>query len=71
MGVLSCRVSLHCMQASYWSSRKYEVHGDVYNSEGQKVRHLFGTWHEAMYCGQEGDATCVWKAGQFLRLGLT
>ena len=28
------------------------------------MRHLFGTWHEAMFCGQEeGDATCVWQAG--------
>ena len=51
-------------QASYWSCKKYEVHGDVYDSEGEKVRHLFGTWHEAMYCGQEGQASCVWQAGE-------
>ena len=51
-------------QASYWSSKKYEVHGDVYDSEGEKVRHLFGTWHEAMYCGQEGQVSCVWQAGE-------
>lgn len=51
------------LQASYWSSKKYEVHGDVYNSEGEKVRHLFGNWHKAMYCGEEGDTVCVWQAG--------
>lgn len=57
------KVSLSC-QASYWSSKKYQVHGDVFNGEGEKVRHLFGTWHEAMYCGEEeGDASCVWQAG--------
>ena len=52
------------MQASYWSSKKYVVHGDVYDSEGTKVRHLFGTWNEAMFCGEEGEITeCMWKAG--------
>ena len=36
----------------------------MYNAEGEKVRHLFGTWHEAMFCGEEdGEATCVWQAG--------
>ena len=51
-------------QASYWSSKKYEVHGDVYNGDGEKVCHLFGTWHEAMFCGEEdGDASPVWQAG--------
>ena len=42
-------------QASYWSSKKYEVHGDVYNAEGEKVHHLFGTWHEAMFCREEDE----------------
>ena len=50
-------------QASYWSSKKYEVHGDVYDSDGQKVRHLFGTWHEAMFCGDPANAECIWRAG--------
>jgi len=32
-------------------------------NDGQKVRHLFGTWHEAMFCGEPGNAECIWKAG--------
>jgi len=57
-----CSCKLTFVKASYWSSKKYEVHGDVYDSDGQKVRHLFGTWHEAMFCGEPGNAECIWKA---------
>jgi len=59
-------VYLFCkLQASYWSSKKYVVHGDVYDSNGTPVRHLFGSWNEAMYCGADGDDTeCIWKAGR-------
>ena len=53
------------IQASYWSSKKYIVHGDVYDSDGVKVRHLFGTWHEALFCGEDPDsAQCVWRTGK-------
>ena len=52
-------------QASYWSSKKYQVHGGVYSPSGEKVRNLFGTWHEAMFCGSPSDnPTCVWAAGK-------
>ena len=57
--------SLPSIQASYWSSKKYIVHGDVYDSDGVKVRHLFGTWHEALFCGEDPDsAQCVWRTGR-------
>ena len=53
------------LQASYWSSKKYEVHGDVYSASGEKVRHLYGTWNDAMFCGEKQDDTyCVWRAGE-------
>jgi hypothetical protein len=59
-------ISLYIIiQASYWSSKKYIVHGDVYDGDGVKVRHLFGTWHEALFCGEDPDsAQCVWRTGQ-------
>jgi hypothetical protein len=60
-GKCSCKLTF--VKASYWSSRKYEVHGDVFDGEGERVRHLFGTWHQAMFCGEEeGEATCIWQA---------
>lgn len=63
-------VSFPSFQASYWSSKKYIVHGDVYDSDGVKVRHLFGTWHEALFCGENPDsAQCVWRIG--IIIGLT
>ena len=41
------------------------MHGDVYSPSGEKVRHLYGTWNEAMFCGETSDdAQCVWKAGE-------
>ena len=55
-----------CTQAGYWSSRKYEVHGAVYNSEGAKVKSLFGTWNEAMFCGELENPLCVWRIGRQL-----
>ena len=62
-------VSFPSFQASYWSSKKYIVHGDVYDSDGVKVRHLFGTWHEALFCGENPDsAQCVWRIGTIIGL---
>ena len=53
-------------QASYWTSKKCVVYGDVYDAEGSKVRHVFGAWNEAMFCGTEGEeATCIWRAGEW------
>lgn len=41
------------------------VYGDVYDAEGSKVRHVFGAWNEAMFCGTEGEeATCIWRVGK-------
>ena len=59
-------------QASYWTSKKCVVYGDVYDSEGTKVRHLFGTWNEAMFCGVEGEqAKCIWRVGKVrVRVGV-
>ena len=37
----------------------------MYDSDGVKVRHLFGTWHEAIFCGEDPDsAQCVWRTGK-------
>ena len=40
------------------------MYGDVYNSDGAKVRHVFGAWNKAMFCGEEnGDQVeCIWRA---------
>ena len=49
------------------------MYGDVYNSEGAKVRHLFGAWNEAMFCGKEEERSeCIWKVGELscLKVGL-
>ena len=39
------------------------MHGDVYSSEGVKVESLFGTWNEAMFCGELENPICVWRIG--------
>ena len=52
------------LQASYWSNKKYQVYGDVYDASGTAVRHIFGAWHEAVFCGDSPEiAQCVWRAG--------
>ena len=58
------RLFVCLFQASYWASKKCVVYGDVYDAEGTKVRHLFGAWNEAMFCGEEGNTSeCIWRVG--------
>ncbi len=43
------------------------MYGDVYDSEGLKVRHVSGAWNEAFYCGNENeDVVCIWRAGKHI-----
>ena len=59
------------MQASYWTSKKCVVTGDVYDAEGSVVRHLSGAWNKAMFCGEEGEeAKCIWRVGKNRSLNL-
>lgn len=52
------------MQARYWSSKRHEVTGTIYNEEGQPVRNLFGNWTEVLFCGDGDDKECIWRAGR-------
>ena len=51
------------MQASYWSAKRHEVYGHVYDENGKEVRKLFGKWSEALYCGVAPAAKCIWRRG--------
>lgn len=53
-----CSCKLTFEKASYWS-KSYAVKGSVCDSSGTVVRQLFGTWNEAMFCG-DGEE-CIWR----------
>ncbi|KRT81420.1 Pleckstrin homology domain containing protein [Oryctes borbonicus] len=60
-GRISCRLTF--AKASYWSAKRHEVLGAVYNESGDPVYRLFGKWSEALYCGVAPAAKCIWRAG--------
>uniref|UniRef100_A0ABM0GUL0 Oxysterol-binding protein n=1 Tax=Saccoglossus kowalevskii TaxID=10224 RepID=A0ABM0GUL0_SACKO len=60
-GPITCKLTF--AKASYWSSKRYEVYGGVYNADGKVVHQLFGKWTEGMYCGISGSAKCIWRPG--------
>lgn len=60
-GNVSCKITF--VKTSYWSNKKYELHGKITNENGKVVHHLFGRWNEALYCGVNPSAKCVWRPG--------
>ncbi|CAH1977665.1 unnamed protein product [Acanthoscelides obtectus] len=60
-GRITCKLTF--AKASYWSAKRHEVVGAVYDENGQPVRRLFGKWSESLYCGVAPSARCIWRAG--------
>ncbi|XP_023018178.1 oxysterol-binding protein-related protein 6 isoform X2 [Leptinotarsa decemlineata] len=60
-GRITCKLTF--AKASYWSAKRHEVVGAVYDESGQPVRRLFGKWSESLYCGVAPSARCIWRAG--------
>ncbi|KAI4466634.1 oxysterol-binding protein-related [Holotrichia oblita] len=60
-GRISCKLTF--AKASYWSAKRHEVLGAVYDETGNPVYRLFGKWSEALYCGVAPAAKCIWRAG--------
>ncbi|KAK9892006.1 hypothetical protein WA026_018194 [Henosepilachna vigintioctopunctata] len=60
-GRITCKLTF--AKASYWSSKRHEVVGAVYDESGKPVRRLFGKWSESLYCGVPPSARCIWRAG--------
>lgn len=60
-GRISCRLTFS--KASYWSAKRHEIVGAVYDEHNRPVHKLFGKWSEALYCGVAPAAKCVWRAG--------
>ncbi|XP_044744658.1 oxysterol-binding protein-related protein 3-like isoform X1 [Coccinella septempunctata] len=60
-GRITCKLTFN--KASYWSSKRHEVVGAVYDEAGKPVRRLFGKWSESLYCGVAPSARCIWRAG--------
>uniref|UniRef100_A0AAR5Q6X2 Oxysterol-binding protein n=1 Tax=Dendroctonus ponderosae TaxID=77166 RepID=A0AAR5Q6X2_DENPD len=60
-GKISCKLTFY--KASYWSSKRHEIVGAVYDEAGKPVRRLFGKWSESLYCGVAPSARCIWRAG--------
>ncbi|KAK4884344.1 hypothetical protein RN001_000615 [Aquatica leii] len=58
---ISCKLTF--AKTNYWSSKRHEVVGIVYDENGKSVRNLFGKWSEALYCGVAPSARCIWRAG--------
>lgn len=50
-------------KASYWSAKRHEVYGAVFDSENRVQRKLFGKWNEALYCGVAPNLKLVWRLG--------
>ncbi|XP_066249015.1 oxysterol-binding protein-related protein 3-like [Euwallacea similis] len=60
-GKVTCKLTFS--KASYWSSKRHEVVGAVYDEAGKQVCRLFGKWSESLYCGIAPSARCIWRAG--------
>ncbi|KAG5894685.1 hypothetical protein JTB14_034733 [Gonioctena quinquepunctata] len=60
-GRITCKLTF--AKASYWSAKRHEVVGAVYDEAGKPVRRLFGKWSESLYCGVAPSARCIWRAG--------
>ncbi|KAK6622081.1 hypothetical protein RUM44_001888 [Polyplax serrata] len=58
---ITCKLTF--VKASYWSSKRHEVHGCVTSQDGKVVRNIFGKWSEALYCGVAPSAKCIWRPG--------
>ncbi|XP_070570734.1 oxysterol-binding protein-related protein 6-like isoform X2 [Ptychodera flava] len=59
-GSITCKLTF--AKASYFSNKRYEVYGSIFDS-GKVVHHLFGKWTEGLYCGVSGSAKCIWRPG--------
>lgn len=60
-GRITCKLTFS--KASYWSAKRHEVVGAVFDESGKPVRRLFGKWSESLYCGVAPSARCIWRAG--------
>lgn len=60
-GRITCKLTFN--KASYWSAKRHEIVGAVYDESGQTVHKLFGKWSESLYCGVAPSARCIWRAG--------
>ncbi|CAH0551457.1 unnamed protein product [Brassicogethes aeneus] len=60
-GRIKCKLTFN--KASYWSAKRHEVVGAVFDEYDRPVRRLFGKWSEAIYCGVAPSARCIWRAG--------
>ncbi|XP_022249828.1 oxysterol-binding protein-related protein 3-like isoform X2 [Limulus polyphemus] len=60
-GEASCKLTF--VKASYWSSKRHEIHGSVTDRFGNVVHKLFGRWTEAFYCGSPPNVRCIWRPG--------
>uniref|UniRef100_A0A8D0GM24 Oxysterol-binding protein n=1 Tax=Sphenodon punctatus TaxID=8508 RepID=A0A8D0GM24_SPHPU len=58
-----CICKLTFIKVNYWNSNVNEVQGVVMDQEGKVVHHLFGKWHEGLYCGVGPSAKCIWRPG--------
>ncbi|XP_022913092.1 oxysterol-binding protein-related protein 6-like [Onthophagus taurus] len=60
-GRISCKITFS--KASYWSAKRHEILGAVYDENGDQIYKLSGKWSEALYCGVAPAAKCIWRAG--------
>lgn len=59
---LTCKITFE--KSSYWSNKKNEFHGAIYNARGEVVEKIFGRWNESFHYGREAaSARCIWRPG--------
>ncbi|XP_078621481.1 oxysterol-binding protein-related protein 6-like isoform X3 [Branchiostoma floridae x Branchiostoma japonicum] len=56
------------LPASYWSTRCHDVLGSVLDKDGKEIHHLFGKWHEGLWCGHAPSAKCIWRPAANVKL---
>lgn len=60
------------VQASYWSGKRHEIYGQIFNQDNKVVHNLFGKWNEAIYCGASApSARCIWRPGKVMFIVFT
>ncbi|XP_078621490.1 oxysterol-binding protein-related protein 6-like isoform X11 [Branchiostoma floridae x Branchiostoma japonicum] len=63
---ITCKLMFH--KASYWSTRCHDVLGSVLDKDGKEIHHLFGKWHEGLWCGHAPSAKCIWRPAANVKL---
>lgn len=58
-GNYSCKLTF--AKASYWSAKRHEVFGSIFDGHGKVLKKLHGKWSQGMFCGTSPNVRNIWK----------